>query len=472
MATHRQSALVRGVQSRFHYSVPPHYSMDAFDSRAKFEMCYSGDDPRSNAPPTPERPGHGYHGNSIRENARAQFGDNYATTVNYVLSESQREAPGDTARANFMRALSFDRVSFRRSVIIPAYASTNRCLFDTPEFLRWRDSTSPGHNFFWLRGKPGTGKSTIMKILVDYRPENMSNSLLISFFFNDWGHALEHSVQGLYRSMLHQLLAKVPRLFEDFRETRTFADVQTWSAKVLRGVLRDAVLCLQQERVLFLVDALDEGDEKEVRQMVEFFGDLAKSAHLKSIPVRLCFASRHYPNITLPQCEQVILEEQAKHAQDISRYILGTLNADDGPDKSNLIYRIERKARGVFLWAVLVVTALNEKHDYLNQDDFPLSRAARTGQSKIYDLLLSHGAKLSTTVGSGHLSTVISAYATNQKRAQSLRQCLDHIDYISADMLSNIALDMANHQSSSATEQTLQAPMNLAVRHCISVWEP
>jgi hypothetical protein len=139
-----------------------------------------------------------------------------------------------------------------------------------------------------------------MKTLVDYIAENMPDSILITFFFNARGQALEHSVQGLYRSMLYQLLDSVPRLFEDLRRTRTFADVQTWTAEALCGALHDAVLCLQHERVLFLVDALDEGDEKEVRHMVEFFVNLAKTAHLRSIPVQVCFASRHYPNITVP----------------------------------------------------------------------------------------------------------------------------------------------------------------------------
>jgi hypothetical protein len=70
------------------------------------------------------------------------------------------------------------------------------------------------------------------------------------------------------------------------------------------------VLSLQQEKVLIVVDALDEGEEKEVRSMVDFAKNLARSAFLKNISLGICFASRHYPSINVPGCREVVVEEQ------------------------------------------------------------------------------------------------------------------------------------------------------------------
>jgi hypothetical protein len=54
--------------------------------------------------------------------------------------------------------------------------------------------------------------------------------------------------------------------------------------------------------VVYFIDALDECPESEIRDLVEFFEDLSEVAAAKGIRFRVCFSSRHYPNVSLEKC--------------------------------------------------------------------------------------------------------------------------------------------------------------------------
>jgi ankyrin repeat protein len=314
----------------------------------------------------PERLGHIYTGSTVGDEAKAHLGDVYTHTVNYVLPESQNPSTTAKAREAFLAALWFDQMSFRQSAINPAYAETSRWVIKTPEFQRWRDAAllTSDRNIFWLKGKPGAGKSTIMRILLGHLQEEDPDSIVASFFFNARGQALEQSVEGLYRTMLHQLLSKEKYLFKVIEQQYDYAKIRTWTTETLRGLLYDVVLSLRDKRILFLIDALDEGDEKDVRNMIDFARNLARSAHLKHISLGICLASRHYPSIIVPGCEEVVVEDQTSHAEDIESYIDGTLYLGNELDRSEFVDTIREKARGVFLWVVLVVSILNAENDH------------------------------------------------------------------------------------------------------------
>lgn len=59
-----------------------------------------------------------------------------------------------------------------------------------------------------------------------------------------------------------------------------------------------------------------------------------------------------------------MVEEQAKHDEDIARYIRGTLNLDYEQSSYDFANAIAQRARGVFLWVTLVVKLLNERYDH------------------------------------------------------------------------------------------------------------
>jgi hypothetical protein len=63
-----------------------------------------------------------------------------------------------------------------------------------------------------MKGKPGTGKSTIIKFALMNAQKTMKDRIIMSFFFNARGEDLEKSMVGLYQALLLEILEQVPEL--------------------------------------------------------------------------------------------------------------------------------------------------------------------------------------------------------------------------------------------------------------------
>ncbi|KAJ0116934.1 hypothetical protein J7T55_003348 [Diaporthe amygdali] len=76
-------------------------------------------------------------------------------------------------------------------------------------FSNWLRSTD---KFYWISGKPGSGKSTLVKSILDHADTQkyldiwQPGSLIISHFFWRPGTALQQDIKGLLCSLLYQLL--------------------------------------------------------------------------------------------------------------------------------------------------------------------------------------------------------------------------------------------------------------------------
>jgi ankyrin repeat protein len=264
-----------------------------------------------------------------------------------------------------MEALAFDRMDFRRAAVNAAYADTCQWILKEERFLRW---TKPEHRksnrgLFWIKGKPGSGKSTLMKCILEHLQRRIPGCTVISFFFNARGGPLERSTEGCYRSLLYQMLEQVPRLRTSLRITNVPRQGQDWEIAVLRDGLREAVLQLRNEALILMIDALDECDLQEVRDMVDFLDNLAASTSEHSIDFNTCFASRHYPAISVRFCESLILETEICHTEDIRRYIYKNLHIDSEAQRRVLVHQMIEKSQGIFMWVVLVTRRLNEQYD-------------------------------------------------------------------------------------------------------------
>lgn len=75
----------------------------------------------------------------------------------------------------------------------------------------------------------------------------------------------------------------------------------------------------------------------------------------------VCFASRHYPHITIARGENIVLEDQDGHKADIVSYINKKLKISNKALRGEVSMDIEHRASGVFFWVVLVVRILNEE---------------------------------------------------------------------------------------------------------------
>lgn len=97
-----------------------------------------------------------------------------------------------------------------------------------------------GKGIFWINGKPGSGKSTLMKFLLnDNRTQELLNHwrskpghIIAKFFFHHRGTHLQKSFEGLLGSLLSQLLEADTRLhrivgeFLDEKSSDIYKDIQ------------------------------------------------------------------------------------------------------------------------------------------------------------------------------------------------------------------------------------------------------
>lgn len=216
----------------------------------------------------------------------------------------------------------------------------------------------------WIRGKPGSGKSTLMKCIVEHLQEEQ-HIHVISFFFNARGRdLLGRSAAGCYRALLHQLLKLRPWLHDSFDLPDVPPKGTDWPIEVIQDALRQVLLRQKDGRAIFMmVDALDECEAPEIRDMVTFLTDISEEARRKYVDLHVCFASRHYPNITVRMCKIIILENERAHQKSIRKYVRDNLHVNGDSQKNMLRRTIIHKSDGVFMWVVLSINILNERSD-------------------------------------------------------------------------------------------------------------
>ncbi|EXL39948.1 hypothetical protein FOCG_17450 [Fusarium oxysporum f. sp. radicis-lycopersici 26381] len=271
-------------------------------------------------------------------------------------------------RQQLMESLGFEQIDSRKTTIKTAYSKTCRWFLKHPDYLSWLDSEkqSQHHGFLWIRGKPGAGKSIIMKFIYTKmkKTDILMKALTISFFFNARGALLEKSVSGMYRSLLLQLLEGFPdlQLILDDLDLIPRNQVTCPSLNILKDLFRSAISSLDKRALTCFVDALDECDEQQVKDMVEFFEEVAEQCVEDNVRFQVCFSSRHYPYIDIKSGIKLIVEGQVGHNEDLKHYISKHLRIQDPALMDELTQMMLEKAAGVFLWVALVVDILNEEN--------------------------------------------------------------------------------------------------------------
>lgn len=277
-----------------------------------------------------------------------------------------QETLSDDQRKELLYLLRFDQIDARQMSLKPAQGKTCRWMLRNPKYKDWLDygKLQDHSGFLWIKGKPGAGKSIMMKFLYQQARKSMKNAFVISFFFNARGDALEKSTMGLYRSLLHHLLCKMPDLMSclDICATQLSAIKNMgWQPEILKEIFALVVEHLRDRRVVCFVDALDECPEDDVRDMISLFEEL--SDHENSCNFLVCFSSRHYPEITIKTGLQLVLEKEQDHGDDIRLYIDSHLKIKNTTQADDIKAEIFRKSSGIFLWVALVIPILNKAHD-------------------------------------------------------------------------------------------------------------
>ncbi|KAF4472065.1 Pfs NB-ARC and Ankyrin domain [Fusarium albosuccineum] len=264
-------------------------------------------------------------------------------------------------RKELKNLLKFDQIHARILSLRTAQKHTCGWIVHCGPFREWIE-TSRHNGILWIKGKPGAGKSVAMKFLHSEAQKTIGSNILLSFFFNARGSDLEKSTLGLYRSLLFQLLDLEPELGavldHNGKPGFDFTTKNGWKEITLKQTLSLALGMLERCRVYCYIDALDECPEDEVRDMIVFFEEIGRPER-----IRVCFSSRHYPEINVPRALKLILEDEQHHSNDIKVYIDSHLNTPDLPETDTLKKQILHKSSGIFLWVALVIPMLNKASD-------------------------------------------------------------------------------------------------------------
>ena len=202
-----------------------------------------------------------------------------------------------------------------------------------------------------------------MKHTLDHCREIFKDHIIAAYFFNARGSTLEKTPLGMLRSLLYQLLEQDSVLYERFtslfRDKRKKHETWDWQkGELTKFLLFETKMC-QSKPLLFLIDALDECNEPEVREVILLLESLSVNAISAQVSLNICLSSRHYPNISMGKNLELIVEGQNGHDQDIAKYVQDKLRIRDQKIEKELL----KKAAGVFMWVVLVVEMLNQAYD-------------------------------------------------------------------------------------------------------------
>ena len=114
-------------------------------------------------------------------------------------------------RQRLLRILKYDGMRGRENMIATSHSETFQWIF--PEeiqawssFVEWLHSAQ---SLYWISGKPGSGKSTLMKFIVNDKrtTENLKpNTLILSHYLWSIGTPMRKSTKRVILSLLYQLL--------------------------------------------------------------------------------------------------------------------------------------------------------------------------------------------------------------------------------------------------------------------------
>lgn len=279
------------------------------------------------------------------------------------------------------RVLYFKSIRVRQTAIKDAHAKTFQWIFESSldssqprsTFLDW---LKRGKDIYWVSGKAGSGKSTLVKYLCDHKHTrgaletcaSEEKLVMASYFFWISGTMMQKSQEGLLQSLLYQILQQCPHLIPTICPSRwnkpaMLLERDSWT----RQELLQAFNVLSEEgnlstKFCLFIDGLDEYDGEHT-DIIRILQNFANSSSIK-----LCISSRPWnPFIEAfgRKVDQKMLLQDFTKA-DIKLYVKSQLQEDrrflelmKSDSRYHLLIKdIIDKAQGMFLWVYLVVRSL------------------------------------------------------------------------------------------------------------------
>ncbi|KAG8532445.1 uncharacterized protein KY384_002322 [Bacidia gigantensis] len=235
-----------------------------------------------------------------------------------------------------------------------------------PKWDNFSDWLRSGSGVYWINGKAGSGKSTLMNFLYSHLRTNgllrdwagRRKLLTPAFFFWNSGSVLQRSVQGLLRSLIYQIIEVCPELASCVKNPQF-----TWTEQRLLDTLSSLLTqILLPVAICMFIDGLDEFDGS-YSSIINILHRLDSQTNTK-----VCLSSRPLHEFETAFNAKPSLRLQELSFGSIKRYtktkLLNSLQNQsfyDEYDQQKILNWAEEitwRSEGVFLWAVLAVRGL------------------------------------------------------------------------------------------------------------------
>ncbi|KAH7208175.1 hypothetical protein BKA60DRAFT_684340 [Fusarium oxysporum] len=232
---------------------------------------------------------------------------------------------------------------------------------------------------FWIRGKPGSGKSTLIKFVINNGSTKRllgswhPNTRIVSHFFWKIGSEPQNSIKGLLCSLLHDLLSEdddvIDEVLREFKFSQSKDFYKEWSSQEAEKILWSLLDASTHQTCIF-VDGLDEISDKDGYQAL-----LSAIQRLTSCQrVKVCVSSR--PETELVKrlenigVQNLRLDELTKPEMVVYlRKEFERLPKEHSTDLplEEFTKTLLGKAQGVFLWLALATKSVT--NGIMNDDD-------------------------------------------------------------------------------------------------------
>ncbi|KAK1753330.1 SERAC1 [Echria macrotheca] len=251
-------------------------------------------------------------------------------------------------------------------------------------FPAWITNDQP---LFWIRGKPGSGKSTIMRYIWDH--PNLSKladdgtperpRVKAAFFFYYRGTHLQKSFEGMLHTILLRLLTLEPRLagilLPEFAklDNKQCADY-TWTLPMLTKAYQEVLVRNKLPLdILLFIDALDEYDGPP-EAIVDFIQSSVQTSRHNATSLKICFSSREWDAFdkgfskgpgfrihehTKADIDRYITSRLSSHPKIAERLASGTEH--ERSDITSMERSLSERANGVFIWVRAVIDEIHRR---------------------------------------------------------------------------------------------------------------
>ncbi|KAI1456385.1 prion-inhibition and propagation-domain-containing protein [Annulohypoxylon moriforme] len=296
------------------------------------------------------------------------------------IAELTQEHIIHTCQEQILRRLWFRTIDLRKDSVSQAHSKTFHWALEPPkQDSAWHDLPKwllHGSGIYWISGKAGSGKSTLMKYV--YQHEKTATFLSQwagdipcykhHFFFWNMGTYEQKSQEGLSRALLYQILSNHPSLIKEALPNM-WKQCYDNEAEIFPPSLPEAkyafhVLATKTSEIgkfCFFIDGLDEfaGD---YQQGITFIQELARNHHIKIIvssrPIPECVAS--FESLPSLQLHHLTHDDIKAYVEDVvgrHKYMEG-LFARQPNESAAIIEYLVTKSSGVFLWVILACRSL------------------------------------------------------------------------------------------------------------------